>query len=122
LITHHEVWAAGSPINRHVPTYSSEQFLPLVDGMVDAIIAGDGYGRFLEEATTIGIPAYRTGIGMKGRYDPLFFSIGDIGLTGELDLRPFEVSLNPYHDWYDVLEPAPSLPYLLKNAPPIAFD
>ncbi len=122
LVTHHNVWTFGPPINRHVPTFSSQQFLPLIDGKVDAIISGDGSARFKEESLPIGVHAYQTGIGMKGRYDPLFFAIGNIGVDGELDFYPFEVSINPYHAWYSVAEPKPTLPYLLKNAPPIGAD
>jgi hypothetical protein len=59
---------------------------------------------------------------MKGKNQPLFFSIGDTGPDGILDFRPFEVSINPYHAWYNVAEPAPTLPFLLKNAPPIGVD
>jgi calcineurin-like phosphoesterase family protein len=122
LLTHHNVWRVGPPVNRHMPTYSNQQFLPLIDGKVDAIIGGDGSGRFVAETSPIGVPAYRSGIGMKGKNQPLFFSIGDIGPDGILDFRPFEVSINPHHAWYNVAEPTPTLPFLLKNAPPIGFD
>jgi len=96
--------------------------LPLIDGKVDAIIGGDGSGRFVEEISPIGVPAYRTGIGMKGRNQPIYFSIGNIGFDGKLDMRPFELSLNPYHPWYRIAEPMPTIPFLQKDAPPIGVD
>jgi hypothetical protein len=122
LITHHKVWAAKTPVTRHMTTYTRQQFLPLLDGRIDAIIAGDGAGEFIVETTTTGVPAYMTGIGMKGRGKPIFFAIGNIDADGQLDLRPFDVSINPYNPRYTTLEPKPTLPDLLKNAPPIGID
>jgi hypothetical protein len=52
------------PVNRHMLTYSNQQFLPLIDGKIDAIIARDGSGRFVAETSPTGMPAYRSEIGI----------------------------------------------------------
>ena len=69
---------------------------PLLEGRVDAILAGDS-NRVFASSRWAGIPVHS--VGMSREPYPVFFTVGTVDAKGRLRLEPVPLDVPADHPW-----------------------